>query len=260
MLAWDEPFEARCDRWVRQLCDLAAAPAERDRAWRDLLTAISPHIERWASGSPLLRRCRLAEPDDARAVLVAVLGRLRHHDFANLRAYLARQPVGGDDPAETDVTETLLGIVGEDDAEAPRSEPARVAGPPFRSWLFGLVRFASKDHVKLRLGWVAARTDGPTKRALGTDAARLDDAAEPAARPPITDLLTMRRVLDEVRGYIGEFPAAMRTALELWLHDVSFDEIAAQLGLSGGDAARALVRSAQARLRHRFRDTFPTLG
>ncbi len=98
----------------------------------------------------------------------------------------------------------------------------------------------------------------PGKRDLNSDAERLRPSHAGAERPPITDLLTLLRLVKEVRAFIATFPEPMQAAFDLWLHDVGFAEIALRLELDGGEStpaeeARKLVRAAQARLRERFR-------
>jgi len=87
---------------------------------------------------------------------------------------------------------------------------------------------------------------------------RLDEAPEPGARPPMTDRLTMQKLVEEVQSYVATFPEDMRVALALWLDDLDHDEIAARLELDA-TRARALVRAGQARLRERFRGRSPLL-
>ena len=82
---WDAVFERSCRAQVERLC-AAGSSADRDRAWQALLTAVAPHIERWAATSPALRRVGLTGEDEPRAVLVDVIERMSDRDFANLRA------------------------------------------------------------------------------------------------------------------------------------------------------------------------------
>lgn len=229
MTPWDADLERECTALVVAICSTSSSKAEIDRAWRELLTRVAPHIEGWARANPLLRRCRLNGDDDVRGLLIAVMTKLSQRDHENLRSFLAREDDGGGDT-------------------------------PLRGWLLGLVRFAAQDHVKHRLGWHGPAPEGEaegrqgSKRDLGTDAARFDDLVEQGLRPPMTDMLTRQRLLDEVRAHAATFPPAMQSALEDWLTDHSFEEIAEKLELAGGpDEARALVRSAQARLRERLR-------
>ncbi len=98
-----------------------------------------------------------------------------------------------------------------------------------------------------------------SKRDLVTGAERIDAITEPGARPPITDAITVRRLLGEASAYLETFPAPMGEAVRRWLDDEPFDEIAEGLGLEGPERARALVRAGTARLRERFRGRFPAM-
>lgn len=148
---WDAVFERSCRAQVERLC--AAGPsADRDRAWQALLTAVAPHIERWAATSPALRRVGLTGEDEPRAVLVDVIERMSDRDFANLRAFLARQAPDADELAEAAMVEGLTRLaapVADGDAAAVTEEP----GTPLRGWLVVLTRFVVKEHVKQRFGW-----------------------------------------------------------------------------------------------------------
>lgn len=234
MRSWDDTLERECQALVGAICDPSTERRERERSWRELMTRVAPHVEQWARTSPLLRRCRLDGEDDVRGVLIAVMTRLSQRDHENLHQFLARQPSADPD---------------DDDAGAT----------PLRGWLLGLVRFASKDHVKQRLGWSGPAPETPvegrqaSKRDAGTDAARFDDLLESGARPPMTDLLTRRRLVEEVMAHAATFPPQMQGALQAWLRDASYDDIADELGLESADDARALVRAAQARLRDHLR-------
>jgi hypothetical protein len=98
-----------------------------------------------------------------------------------------------------------------------------------------------------------------SKRDLVTGADRITAANEPSERPPITDALTLRRLLAEVAAFMETFPAPMREAVRMWLDDEPFEAIAAALGLDGAERGRALVRAGVARLRERFRAEWPIL-
>lgn len=124
----------------------------------------------------------------------------------------------------------------------------------------GAVTAATLAEVAIARGWALALASRPlrSKRDLYSGADRLDAVADVGARPPITDLVTAREVLTEVRAFMATLPADMRRALELWTADATFDEIGAALGVAA-TAARALVRAGQARLRERFRPIAPAL-
>ncbi len=248
-------------RWTREVDERARALIDgvlaggdvRPGAWRGLMVLLAPHLEAWARASRLLRRCRLAGDDDARAVMVAVFERLAANDHANLRAFVVREAAAeaAADALLTDL-ERLGRLEEPDDADAaPAAEDA-----PVKAWLLRSLDYAAHDHVRRRFGW-ADRDDGPSKRDLGSDAVRLDAVDDAGARPPLTDRLTVSRLVAEVRAYMATFPAPMQAALDLWLDDHGFAEIAAALSLADADAARALVRAGQARLRERFRGRAP---
>lgn len=250
--AWNQAFETETCAVVARVVE--GGPGQ-PAAWRSLMVRIAPHIEAWAKASRVLRRCRLAGEDDCRAVMVDVLERLASSDYANLRTFMARRATAVDGPADDLVAEVVkLGKLDEDsDGERDASE-----GTPLRAWLLRLVDFSARDHVRRRLGW-AAEPGEPTKRDLHTDASPLDAGAEPGTRPPMTDRLTVSKLVAEVREHMASFPEDMRTALVLWMDDVDVAEIADRLRLGDAGRARALVRAGQARLRERFRGRSPLL-
>ena len=249
MTVWSHAFETEATRLVERVVDGDA------QAWRALLVQIAPMIEGWARGSRVLRRCRLSSEDDVRSVMVAVLERLAADDHANLRRFLSRT-AAEPDPEDLVADVVRLGRLDED------VDPVRddAVGTPLRAWLIRLVDFVARDHARERLGWVTAPGE-PTKRDLHSDAPRLDAAPEPAARPPMTDRLTVAKLVAEVREHIATFPSEMQVALGMWLDDAALPEIAARLELAdpARARARALVRAGQARLRERFRGRTPLL-
>lgn len=263
---WDGAFEAQVTRLVALVCERTLPEAERGRAWRQLLVLIAPHVEAWATRARVLRRVGLTSEDEPREVLARVLGRLAERGFANLAGFLGRVPtVVAPDP-ELELVDGLarLGRLREEDEEEadPTLEPRDTdeddaARTPFRAWLITLVDFAVKDHVRHRLGWSARAGGEGTKRDINTNAERLDAAPEGGARPPITDYVAMARLVGEVVSFMDTFPAPMRDALRLWLDDEAHGTIAERLALGSPEAARALVRAGQARLRERFRGSWP---
>ncbi len=249
MSPWTADFERDVVALVRRVADTRAQDA-----WRELMVKIAPRLEGWARNNRLLRRCRLAGDDDARAVMVAVLERLAAGDYQNLEAFLAHEELAA--PAPDLVAEVIR--LGKLDDDEPAAETDLEHGTPLRAWLLRLVDFTSRDHVRRRLGW-GKRDGGGSKRDLTTDAAPLDDHPEPGARPPMTDRLTVSRLVEEVSEHIDTFPAEMRTAVIMWLDDAEPAEIAKQLDLDNPARAKALIRAGQARLRERFRGRSPVL-
>jgi hypothetical protein len=162
----------------------------------------------------------------------------------------------------------LLDGASVDDAalDALRSAPGIAAAQLDRSGLHLVVEFQPStlrpDAVHALVQGAGFRVAaepalGPTRRDVNTDAERFDRVAEPTVRPPITDFLTLSRIVAAMREHAGTFPPAMRRALELWLDDTSFEDIARAVGEPDAERARALVRAAQARLRERFRGEWP---
>ncbi len=255
---WTASFDAQCVARVEQI---VARPVEPHctEPWQTLLAGIAPSVEVWAARSWLLKRWRLRSEDDARAVLVSVIAQLHADEFRNLRKFVDKRELHSDD--DDDITERMARFAGLLDEDEPPEvdDSARKPSTPFRGWLINLVRFAAREHVRVRLGWRAAMGAGPSKRALGTDATRLSDVAEAGQRPPLTDYVTVKALVDEISAFTEEFPKAMRQALTLWLADLDFDEIAAELALDQRAEARKLVRAAQARLRKQFRGRWEQL-
>jgi hypothetical protein len=254
MIRWN----AEVDERARALIDaVVAGGSDRLASWRSLMALVAPHVEQWARGNRLLRRCRLAGEDDARAVMVTVLERLAADEHANLRAFRARQATADADAA--DAPDELIGALERLGRLEDDDSDVRAAAPPstpVMAWMLRLVDYVARDHVRRRFGW-SDDGGGPNKRDLQSDAVRLDAAPEAGARPPMTDKLTVSKLVAEVRAYMASFPDGMQRALALWLDDHGFAEIAATLELDDAEKARALVRAGQARLRERFRGRAP---
>lgn len=261
-MEWSPALDRDARQLVVKICDRSLPQGETDKAWRAFLILIAPHVELWAARSHTLRRCKLTDADETRSVLVEVIRRLAAREFEALRAFVDQRPASDDelDGQEQEAVDQLVKLLTDAPDEAPTErEPSDAT--PLRAWLLQIVGFAAKDHVRARLGRRAGSEGEPaTKRAMGTDAERLDKAPEAGERPPITDLVTLRKVLAEIQDVIQTFPAPMQKALALWADETSFDVIARELSLDGPAKARDLVRAATARLREKFRDRFPTLA
>jgi hypothetical protein len=274
MREWDADVDAVCRGHIARICDGTIAEVERESAWQALLVTVAPSIEGWALHARLLRQWNLATIDDARAVLVGVIARLRMRDHENLRRF---QESLGPIEREGDLDPELsaldrLGRLAQalDEESASERVPAGVApvagaATPFRGWLLTLLGFVVTDHLRARLGWRRASGDGDgdggarTKRDVGTDASPLSSVPAGGVRPPITDYLTVRRLVGEIDAHTAGFPEDMRRAFALWLADHDFEEIAGQLALESAGEARRLVRAAQARLRKQFRGRWDAL-
>ena len=121
------------------------------------------------------------------------------------------------------------------------------------------LRAAELERVIARHGIAISVARQPTKRDVASGADRLEVVPEVGERPPLSTLIGVRRALAEIRAHMEGFPLAMRQALDLWLDDTDFGEIATTLELASVADARALVRAGTARLRERFRGAWPEL-
>lgn len=264
---WDSDFESRCVVLLREV--LAQEGSVGGEAWRALLTAVGPHVEEWAARSRVLRTFGLTTEDEPRAVLLRVVERMHAANHANLRSFVA--DLGrriSTRPADED---GLAGFVrlaeALDETMSPETTSAQddVARTPFRGWLRGLVDFAIADHARARLGRSPRTPDSdagsPTKRDVNSNAKRFSIGDEGAARPPITDDLTLRQVAGQIMAFArDQLPDQQRVALQLRLDDSSYSQIVAALGLTNEQAAVELVRAAKERLRARFRSERKNFG
>lgn len=236
-MRWDEGFDRDCERVVARIVDAGAPMADRTAAWRELLVAVAPHVEHWATRHPTLRRWGLAGPDDARAVLVRVIERMAADGWSALARYGARRRLAEADPV------ARLARLDELDADDAGDDT------PLQAWTRTLLRFAVHDHLRDRLGW----TDGMDRRAVGSGADRLSQVSEPGAAAGITDWLAVQERIAAVEQAMARLPGPQGAAVRLWSEDHGFAEIAVRLGLPDAEAARRVVRAGHARLRHQLR-------
>lgn len=252
MIRWGAEQDERARALIGAV--VAGGP-NRLASWRDFMVLVAPHIEAWARGNRILRRCRLTGDDDARAVMVALLERLAAGDHAKLRAFLEREAT---QVAERDeLMDALAGLARlDDDDEAEADDARQPIGWPAKTWLMHLVDEAVRAHVRRRFGWIDP-DDGPSTGDLDSTAVHLDTVPAVGARPPKTDRMTVSKLVLEVQAYLASLPEQTQSALALWLDDLGFDEIARRLALAGADEARQLVRAGQARMREHFRGRAP---
>ncbi len=273
--AWQQLISAiapQIERWARDSRILRRCRLDGDDDVRAVMVAVLGRLAQrdFENLRRFLDHQPVAGDDVEEAELLEALARLARPDDDDDDA---DHDDGGDDGDHEDADDDA-----DDRALVPgRGAPVSTADTdgddrtqtPLRGWLVALTRFVGKDHVKRRLGWssvaaagaelAAEESRGRSKRDLTTDAAPLEHVPEAGARPPVTDAMTMRAILVEIRAYLRTLPPAMTAALELWLDDHDFGEIATELRLDDPGRARALVRAGQARLRDRFRDRWPEL-
>ena len=197
-------------------------------AWTLLQAELDPLIVRMVRRHRDMRRKGLAEQvDDVAEVRTAVLERLAAHDFQNLRNFTARK------------------------LEGERADS-------FEGWLYGVVDFAIRDHLRKRFGRApkvpAAQGGGvqPSKRDLQSHAGRLD--LEPERNLLSVVGVTTRLTLAEVLAFITESftPEEVKAVQLYYLEGQGYAEIAGALALSDAKQAEQLVRRLNARLRYRF--------
>lgn len=175
-----------------------------------------------------MRRKRLAEQvDDVFEVRTAALERLATNNFHNLRTFLERS------------------------ADTLRPES-------FETWLYGVVDFAIRDHLRKRFGRapkISAAQGGPvqpSKLDLQSHAGRIDDE-------PVRDLLsvvgvTTRLTVAEVLTFITKTfsPDEVQAVKLYYMEGRGYEEIASELALDEPRQAEQLIRRLNARLRYRF--------
>lgn len=125
-------------------------------------------------------------------------------------------------------------------------------GKDASDWLRIVVTNVIREYVATRLGGGRRAPDEVNKRMLHTLAAHLTENDDsPSLRPPVTDVITAREILEYAARHL---PEPQLRALEAWLSHCDFAEIGRAAGLVA-DAARGgerLVRAALARLRRQF--------
>jgi DNA-directed RNA polymerase specialized sigma24 family protein len=209
---------AELDELVRQTV------AGEAGAWPALQAAVQPTIAAIARSHRSLRAKGLASlPDDVAEVTTATLERLARTDFQNLRRYCER---------------------------------ADSSGGSFDTWLYGIVDFVIRDHLRQRYGRAPKaelERPQPSKRDLQSQAGRLDgDGLDRLllSQVGMTMQLTVTQIFDYIERHFA--PDETRALRMYFREDASLGEIAHALGLPDAKAADKLIRRCNARLRYRF--------
>jgi DNA-directed RNA polymerase specialized sigma24 family protein len=196
---------------------LAGVRATEEPAWRELLAMLWPELTRILRGARAM--AVFAKSDDhVRNVVLLAMERL-----------------------------------GKDGCRAAHlAEPWLVAHPDktLADWLRILATNMARDYVRERTGRAARDGDAPApdKRLLGSlaDLLRDEDELPPASLLSATSGCTAREL---ARWAEGHLPPDQLAALTAWLGGASFEDIARELHLEGGPAAKRVVRAAVAALR-----------
>jgi DNA-directed RNA polymerase specialized sigma24 family protein len=199
---------------------VAAAAGQDETAWQRLWAVIEPPLSRIIAQPRFLGRLGQRE-DDRRNIVVAVMARLRAEKFGRLHLYL----------------------------EARRSNPRL----RFLSWLRVVAKRVGIDYLRSHPDYVRRHDANASRPGQWIDAGTLPPASQIfGERPPVTIRGTARELLQFAAGAI---PDEQRRALELWVQDESFKDIAIALGMATASEAERTVRAAIERLRRRFRAT-----
>jgi DNA-directed RNA polymerase specialized sigma24 family protein len=205
------------ERHERHLAELAERACAGDEgAWQALWAWLDPRL------GAIVRKLRLPrishEEDDRRAVVLAVMARLREDEFRRLRLFL-----------ESRQRDPQLGLM---------------------PWLKVVTRRVAIDCLRAHPSYLPGRGEQP-----GTwrDPQSLPPpSALPGTAPAPTRDGTAREMLAHAQAVL---PADHYQALQLKIRGDSPAEIAGALGLSGPAQAERIVRAAFERLRRKFRTT-----
>lgn len=219
---WDPKMDAQHVVLVRSLvCAEPGSPAQ-PAAWGALFTALAPWLQRWCQQSRLLRRAGLTNEDHWRAVLLRAVERMVRREYKNLRDFVAQVEL--------------------------RSAAGTLGPTPLEAWLRQLIRYAAADELTRRLA---------VKRVLPAGGAGtvedLGGGPAPETRSAAS-LLDARHRSVAIQQAIADLNEDQVCALVGRVEGSSFCEIAASMEIDE-DRARALVRSAKARLRRSLRQS-----
>jgi DNA-directed RNA polymerase specialized sigma24 family protein len=185
-------------------------------AWKELWRTVEPRLD------TMLRRARFLGPlagneDARRDIVLAVMDALQADGHGRLHRF----------------------------AEARAENPAL----SFFAWLAVVARRLAIDSMRRRDGYIDRRAEDRGGEWVRSETLPADSQL-PGERPPFTNRVQARRVLDIAETLLG--PEQHR-ALSAWSAGHGFDEIGGALGVSERHAER-LVRAALERLRRRVRD------
>lgn len=196
------------------------AAAGDETAWTSLWNALEPRLQGLVRQPRVTGRLSQQE-DDRRNIVVEVMARLREVDMRRLKLYL----------------------------EARRQNPRLV----FLPWVIVVAKRVAIDYMRGHGDYVDRRRNRNPGSAPGAwiNLHTLPgDSRLVGGRPPVTNRSVAMAML---RYAYSELPADQLAALELWIVQHDYPDIAQELGLDGAGAAQRLVRAALVRLRRHFR-------
>jgi DNA-directed RNA polymerase specialized sigma24 family protein len=199
---------------------VAKVVAGDERAWQELWAALQPRL------LGLVRKPKflgdIADNEDAcRDIVLAVMARLREQDFMRLRLYL----------------------------DARARTPTMI----FFSWLGVVTKRVGIDHMRAMPEYVDRRRSREPVSSPGKwiTPVTFTESAVGAELKTFSRKVTAAELLAHARAMV---PDDQQRALELWLQDASFEEIAQEISAPDADHAAKLVRAVLERLRRKFRE------
>ena len=198
---------------------VASAAAGECAAWQQLWRAIEPHLSRLVANPRFLGPIGQRE-DDRRNVLLEVMARLCDNDFHRLDVYLA----------------------------ARRNNPRL----NFLSWLRVVAKRVGIDYLRAHPDYQDGRRGEWVQLAPRTPSSDLAPAGPPVTRRERP--LAAKRARQLLRYAAAGIPEFQRRALELWIHDDNYVDIASALALASPAEAERVVRAAITGLRRHLRE------
>jgi DNA-directed RNA polymerase specialized sigma24 family protein len=190
-------------------------------AWEQLWLALEPRLSRMLR-SPRTAGRLSASDDDRRSILVEVMARLRDDQFRRLEMY--------------------------------RSAKQQRPGLSFTAWLGVVTRRVAVDYMRGHAEYIDRRRQRVPASSPGkwVDLQPLvGDSRLIGDRPAYTNRGAAMKML---RYAYTSLAADQLAALELWIVNTGFADIARQVGAPDARAAERLVRAALERLRRQFRE------
>jgi DNA-directed RNA polymerase specialized sigma24 family protein len=207
------------------LDDLVAdAASGNEAAWWLLWEQVEPRLERILQNPRVTGRLS-GNVDDVRNILVAVMEKLLDKDRRRLKSYLEK-----------------------------KSEKSDKKGG-FPAWLAVVAKRVAIDYMRAHEDYVDKRRTRGEDSAAGMwviPSELPNDSQLFGHRPPVTDRGSALALL---RYAYSSLPPEQMAALELWILNKSYGEIATDLELESAEAANRMVRAALERLRRRFRES-----
>jgi DNA-directed RNA polymerase specialized sigma24 family protein len=200
---------------------VADAASGNDAAWWLLWEQVEPKLERILSNPRVTGRLS-GNIDDVRNILVSVMEKLLDQDRRRLKSYLEKKSnkSGG-----------------------------------FPAWLAVVTKRVAIDYMRSHDDYVDRRRSRGEESAAGMwviPGELPNDSQLYGNRPPVTDRGSALALL---RYAYSTLPEDQMAALEMWILNKPYSEIAAELKIDSAESANKMVRAALERLRRRFRES-----